>query len=96
LHQNYEVLMKRIEKQRDEAEEERVKEVIRHMNDDCENALKKLWSEAELFRNKCIDEMRNLLRLEIYEEMRLERENAIRLALEKAQVRFFYSHLLVS
>ena len=78
--------MSRIERQRDEAEEERVKEVIRRMNEETEDALKRQWSDAEEYRLRCLNEMREIMRREIREEMRAEMEEAIRQALKKAEV----------
>ena len=80
--------MARIERQRDEAEEERVKEVMRRMNDECEEALRRQWADAEEYRIKCLNEMREVMRREIRDEMRAEMEEAIREALRKAEVDF--------
>lgn len=78
--------MDRIEKQRDQVEEERMKELIRKMNDECELALKKQWARAEELRKKTIDDMRDQMRKELYEEFKLEMQNAIQQALLRAEV----------
>lgn len=90
------MLMARIERQRDEAEEERVKEVIRRMNEECEDALRRQWNDAEEYRNRCLNEMREIMRREIREEMRAEMEEAIRQALEKAEVSTLFFFILAS
>ena len=78
--------MKRIEKQRDEAEEERMKELIRKMNEECEIALIRQWEDAEELRIKSIDEMRELMRKEIHNEMEQYRLDSIKKALDEAEV----------
>lgn len=80
--------MKRIEVQRDEAEEERVKEVIRKMNEECEIALKKQWIEAEELRRRTIEELREKIRKEAQEEMEKKLQKAIQDALQKAEEQF--------
>ena len=78
--------MQRIERQRDEAEEERVKELIQKLNDECEEALRRQWKDAEELRRRTIDEMREQLRREIFAEAEAAKQKAIREALEKAEV----------
>jgi len=78
--------MKRIEKQRDEAEEERMKELIRKMNEECEIALMRQWEDAEELRRKSIEEMREIMRKEIHDEMEQYRLDSIKKALEEAEV----------
>jgi len=78
--------MKRIEKQRDEAEEERMKELIRKMNEECETALMRQWEDAEELRKKSIDEMRELMRKEIHYEMEQYRLDSIKKALDEVEV----------
>ena len=78
--------MSRIEKQRDEAEEERVKDVMRRMAEECEEALRRQWADAEARRLQSLRDMREQMRREILEEMREEMERAIRAALDKAEV----------
>ena len=70
--------MKRIEWQRDEAEKERVKEIIRKMNEECEIALKKQWNEAEELRKRTIEELREKIRKEAEEEMEKRLQKAIK------------------
>ena len=83
---SYDTLMKRIEKQRDEAEEERMKEIIRKMNEECEAALMRQWEDAEELRKKTIEEMREIMRKEIHDEMEQYRHDSIKKALEEAEV----------
>lgn len=78
--------MQRIEKQRDEAEEERMKEVIRKMNEECERALKNQWTDAEELRRRTIEELRDKIRKQINEEMEAEIKRLVQEALDKAQV----------
>jgi hypothetical protein len=80
--------MKRIEVQRDEAEEERVKEIIRKMSEECEIALKKQWAEAEELRRRTIEELREQIRKEAREEMERILQKAIQDALQKAEEEF--------
>lgn len=80
--------MSRIEKQRDEAEEERMKELIRKMNEDCEIALKRQWQDAEELKKRTLEEMEKLLRKQIWDEMLVIKEKAVRKALEEAEVGF--------
>jgi hypothetical protein len=82
---NYDTLMARIEKQRDEAEEERVKELIRKMNEECDQALKKQWADMEELKQKQIEQMRELIRKEMFEETEQFRLKSIEEALEKAE-----------
>ena len=84
------MLMKRIEKQRDEAEEERMKELVRKMNEECELALKRQWADAEELRRKTIEDLKEQFRKEIYDEMEQLRLKAIKEALEKAEVGYYY------
>jgi hypothetical protein len=87
--------MKRVEKQRDEAEEERMKGLIRKMNEECELALRKQWSYAEELRQKTIEELREALRKEIFEEFKLEMERAIREAVQRAEVRWCFCFVFI-
>ena len=82
--------MKRIEKQRDEAEEERMKELVRKMNEECEIGLMRQWEDAEELRKKSIEEMREILRKEIHDEMESYRLESIKKALEEAEVCFIF------
>lgn len=78
--------MERIEKQRDEAEEERVKEVIRKMNDECEKALKRQWNESERIRKQTLLDLKDLIRQEVNDEKEKVKYEAIRMALENSEV----------
>ena len=78
--------MQRIEKQRDEAEEERVKEIIKKLNEECEEALRRQWRDAEDLRRRTLEEMREQMRREIFAEAEAEKQRAIREALERAEV----------
>jgi uncharacterized protein YqiB (DUF1249 family) len=56
------------------------------MNDEYLEGMKRQWSEAEAYRLKCLEEMRETMRREILKEKQTEIENAVRLALQKAEV----------
>lgn len=88
MKKSYDLLMARIEKQRDEAEEERVKELIRKMNEECDEALRKQWSDMEEMKRKQMEEMRHLIRKEMYDETEEYRAKLIKEALEKAEAEF--------
>lgn len=77
--------MKEILKQRDVAEERRMKAMIKRMNDEREKALRRQRAEAEAHRLKCLEEMRELVRREMEKEMRAHTDEAVRVALLKAE-----------
>ena len=87
--------MKRIERQRDEAEEERMKELVRKMNEECEIALQRQWEDAEELRRKSLEEMREVMRKEIHDEMEQYRLDSIKKALEEAEVSSKNMHAFV-
>lgn len=78
--------MARIEKQRDQLEQERIKEVIRKMNEECEMSLKKQWKDAEDLRRKTYNEMEELAREKVANEMEVLRKKAVQDALDQAEV----------
>lgn len=78
--------MMRIEKQRDLLEEERMKDLIRKMNEECEIALKKQWMDAEELRIRSLKELREEITRKAMDEARLLHAKAIQEALEKAEV----------
>jgi hypothetical protein len=78
--------MERIERQRDEAEEERVKEIIRKMNEECEEALKRQYRESEKLRKQTLMDMKDMIRQEVHEEKEKVKFEAIRMALENSEV----------
>ena len=78
--------MERIERQRDEAEEERVKEIIRKMNEECEEALKRQWTESERVRKQTLLDLKDLIRQEVNDEKERVKYEAIRMALENSEV----------
>lgn len=78
--------MERIERQRDEAEEERVKEIIRKMNEECEEALKRQWTESERIRKQTLLDLKDLIRQEVNDEKERLKYEAIRMALENSEV----------
>ena len=78
--------MERIEKQRDEAEEERVKEIIRKMNEECDNALRKQWVEAEKMRKQTLIDLKDMIRQEVHDEKEKVKLEAIRMALKNSEV----------
>jgi len=79
--------LERIEKQRDDLEEERIKEIIRKMNRECDIALKNQWKDAEDLRRKTLDELREIARNTIADEMEDLRKKSVKEALEKSEVR---------
>ena len=83
---SFEELIFRIEKQRDEVEEERLKDIVRRMNDECEEALKRQWKDAEEFNRKAIIELRVVMRKELLIELQDKIDNDIRNALDIAEV----------
>lgn len=85
---HYEETMERIEKQRDQLEDERVKDVIKKMNEECEISLKKQWRDAEDLRFKTLEELKQIARDAVAEEMRVVREKAVHDALAKAEEEF--------
>ncbi|CAF0761215.1 unnamed protein product [Brachionus calyciflorus] len=88
MQEDYDKLMKRIEKLRDDAEEERMKELVKKMNEECEIALKKQWEDAEELKRRTLQIMIEETRKQIYEEERLDKERCIKRALEKAEEEF--------
>ena len=80
--------MKRIELLRDEAEEERMKELVKKMNEECEMALRKQWNDAEEIKRQTLQIMIEQTRKQIHEEERIEKERCIKLALDKAEEEF--------
>lgn len=78
--------MERIERQRDEAEEERIKEIIRKMNEECEEALKRQWTESERIRKQTLLDLKDLIRQEVNDEKERLKYEAIRMALENSEV----------
>ena len=83
--------MERIEKQRDQLEDERVKDVIKKMNEECEISLKKQWRDAEDLRFKTLEELKQIARDAVAEEMRVVREKAVHDALAKAEVSLLFN-----
>jgi uncharacterized protein (DUF2267 family) len=88
LKNDYDDLMREIERNRDNAEEERMKSLIRKMAAECELALKRQWEDAEELRWRTIEELKDLIRKEIRIEMEAELRQAIEDALHKAEQQF--------
>ena len=82
--------MKRIEKQRDQLEDERIKNVIRKMNEECEVSLKKQWYDAENLRFKTLEELKEIARTTVAKEAAELRKREIKNALEDAEVLILY------
>jgi hypothetical protein len=80
--------MKQIEKQRDEAEEERIKELIRKLNEECEIALQKQWEDAEELKLRQMNELKDEMRNQAQDLVKLDQEKATRDALYKAELEF--------
>lgn len=82
--------MKRIEKQRDQLEDERIKNVIRKMNQECEISLKKQWYDAENLRFKTLEELKEIARTTAEKEADELRKKEIQNALKNAEVLFLF------
>ena len=80
--------MKRIEQQRDQLENERIKDVIRKMNEECEMALKKQWHDAEDLRFKTLEELKEIARKTSRKEAEELRKKEVQKALKDAEVYF--------
>ncbi len=79
--------MERIEKQRDCLEEERVKEIIRKMNRECDKALQNQWKDAEDLRKKTLNELKEIARKSVDDEAEILRIKKIKETLENAEVK---------
>lgn len=88
MKSSYDTLMSRIERQRDEAEEERMKELVRKMNEQCELALERQWKDAEELRLRNLEEQRAIMYKQIHDEMEQYRLDSIRVALDEAEKKF--------
>ncbi|RNA28056.1 stress response nst1-like [Brachionus plicatilis] len=88
MKEEYEKLMIRIEKMRDDSEEERMKELVKKLNEECEHALRKQWEDAEEIKRRTLQIMIEQTRKQVYEEERADKERCIKLALEKAEEEF--------
>ena len=74
--------MKLIEKQRDEVEEERVRDVIRKMNEECELALERQWADAEELKVRTINKLKEEIRHDALQEVKQQHDEAIAQALK--------------
>lgn len=79
-------MIKRIEKMRDDAEEERIKELVKKMNEECEQALRKQWEDAEEIKRRTLQIMIEKTRKQVYDEEQTDKQRSVRQALEKAEV----------
>lgn len=91
----YEDLMMRIEKQRDQLEDERIKNVIRKMNEECEISLKKQWYDAENLRFKTLEELKEIARTTAEREADELRNREIQNALKNAEVLFLFLRIVL-
>lgn len=71
---------------RDDAEEERMKELVKKMNEECEQALRKQWEDAEEIKHRTLKIMIEQTRKQVYEEEQTDKQRCVRQALEKAEV----------
>ena len=78
--------MLHIERLRDQDEDERAKAIMRKIGDECEEALRRQWSEAEQLRKRTLNEMRETMRVEINDEMQQKMNEAVQAALRQAEV----------
>jgi hypothetical protein len=90
--------MQRIEKQRDELEEERIRHVIRKMGAECDLALKKQWALAEEVKAKDLSKLREKLNRKALENVKDMNKEAIKEAIDQAEVIFcsFFCHSVKS
>lgn len=83
----YERLAARIERQRDEAEEERIRELTKKMEREKEKALSDQWEECERIKKEAIEEACIALTKKLRNEFVLEKEKAIAEALKIQKVK---------
>lgn len=84
--QYYERLAQRVGQQRDQAEEERVRELARKMEREKEEALRSQWEDCERLKQQAIDDVCNTIRQSLRNELAIEKERAIADALRVARV----------
>lgn len=77
----------RIERQRDEAEEERIRELTKKMEREKEKALSDQWEECERIKKEAIEEACIALTKKLRNEFVLEKEKAIAEALKIQKVK---------
>lgn len=92
----YERLAARIERQRDEAEEERIRELTKKMEHEKEKALSDQWEECERIKKEAIEEACIALTKKLRNEFVLEKEKAIAEALkiQKVKDQSYYNYNL--
>lgn len=92
----YERLAARIERQRDEAEEERIRELTKKMEREKEKALSDQWEECERIKKEAIEEACIALTKKLRNEFVLEKEKAIAEALkiQKVKDQSYYNYNL--
>jgi hypothetical protein len=86
MKQGYESQMQRIEKMRDELEEERVRKVVRKMGIECDLALKKQWDMAEENRLNDLRQLRDEMNRKAQENIKDLHQEAIKEAVIQAEV----------
>ncbi|XP_069104248.1 calponin homology domain-containing protein DDB_G0272472-like isoform X2 [Argopecten irradians] len=84
----YERLAKRIEEQRDAAEEERKRELTKQLDGEKELALREQWEECERLKEIAIQEACQALTRKLRLDFTLEKERAIAAALKEQKERF--------
>ncbi|XP_060086112.1 uncharacterized protein LOC132565475 [Ylistrum balloti] len=84
----YERLAKRIEEQRDAAEQERQRELTKQLDGEKENALREQWEECERLKEIAIQEACQVLTRKLRLDFTLEKERAIAAALKEQKERF--------
>jgi hypothetical protein len=87
--------MQRIEKQRDELEEERIRHVIRKMGYECDLALKKQWALAEEVKANDLNELREELNRKAFENVKDLHQEAIKQAVDQVEVNYLNLNLYV-
>lgn len=56
------------------------------MNEECDDVLKRQWIEAEKIRKQTLIDLKEMIRQEVHEEKERLKFEAIRMALETAEV----------
>lgn len=82
----YERLAARVETQRDEAEEERIRELTKKLENEKKKALEEQWEECERIKKEAIEEACIALTKKLRNEFVLEKEKAVAEALKIQKV----------
>lgn len=91
--QYYEKLAERVAEVRNEAEEERAKELVKKLHKEQEAALREQWEQCQALQREAVEAARAAVRKQIREELAMEKERAIAEALRIARVSTAYASL---